>query len=651
MNRTKALTLEEASKRELLSLDLVAQRFARLRKIVPEAFGGGGSDEVDWDLFQKLMESPPKDKGEEENEDSIYHPFGLVWKGMDEAMKEAGKQITKCLRPQQNKSLSWDQTQNVFIEGENLEVLKLLGKAYGGKVKAIYIDPPYNTGNDFVYSDRFAQKQKEYWRESGQTDESGKAYTTNKESDGRLHSNWLSMICPRLMLARELLRDDGVIFVSINDNEVHHLRMLLDKVFGDKNFMSTVSWVATKSVTNTALISQSHQYQIIYAKNKSYFKENRKKFRIPETGEGFKNLDNDPRGPWKADPFQVEGERPDQQYKIINPVTKQEFYPNDGCSWKNDSKKFKVLLEEERIVFGIGGEAGPSRKRFLSEALKRGRVSKTLWDDVGTTSNGTSELKKLFGKSVFNNPKPTSLIKKCIQLGTCDTQDAIVLDFFAGSCTTAHAVMQLNAEDGGQRRFVMVQIPEATPVGSGGRKAGYETIADIGRERIRRAAKKIKQNFSKKDIIKKNRVIDLGFRSFKLDSSNFKIWEDTIEKIPDLQNNIKDHIDKRKEKRTNEDLIYEVLLKHGSKLTDLIRQETIGGHKCHFVGEDKNLMFCLENKVKESLLDALENMNVPPHHIFLFDYALEDNASLRVNFYYSMKDKARGKKEIKVTTL
>ena len=298
------------------------------------------------------------------------------------------------------------------------------------------------------------------------------------------------MIYPRLKIAKDLLSDDGVIFISISDDELSNLKSMTDEIFGAKNYCGDILWNSTKSVTNTSIISVSHTYNLIYFKNIEYFIENRSEFRLPEDGDGFENPDNDPRGPWKADPFQVGGWRPNQQYEILNPNTGVIYKPNNGCSWKNDFNKFQELLKDNRIIFGKTGKGGPQRKRFIWEAQERGKVAKTWWDDVETTTNGTQTIKKLFnGVILFDNPKPVEFIKKLLQLST--KSNSFVLDFFSGSATTAHAVMQLNAEDGGRRRFIMVQLPEKTDEKSEAYKAGYKTICDIGEERIRRAGRKI----------------------------------------------------------------------------------------------------------------------------------------------------------------
>lgn len=329
---------------------------------------------------------------------------------------------------EKNDKMSTQSSENMLIEGDNLIALKSLLPYYKNKIKCVFIDPPYNTGN-----------------------------TTWTYDDLLHHDKWLDMMFPRLRLLRELLKMNGLIFITISDHEQHNLRSIMDEIFGSQNFIGTVIWNSTKTVTNTALVSVSHTYLIIYAKNIDYIKKNRKEFRLPDTEEGFENPDNDEMGPWKADPFQVEGVRPNQQYGIKNPKTGKIYKPNDNCSWKNDFKNFKILMAQNRIVFGKNGIAGPQRKRYLSEALERGRVTKTLWVDLQTTSNATTNLKKMFGKKVFTNPKPVDLIEKIIQLGAPGKND-IILDSFAGSGTTAHAVLSMNNKYGGSRQFICVEL-------------------------------------------------------------------------------------------------------------------------------------------------------------------------------------------------
>lgn len=434
--------------------------------------------------------------------------YGLSWAGKREAMQITQTPPRSVLVPDETASCNYETTRNMFIEGDNLEALKLLTPQYAGRVKLIYIDPPYNTGKDLIYRDNYTQPLHIYLKLTGQKDTDRDHADGGIETNGRYHAAWLSMMYPRLCVARKLLREDGLIVVSIDDTEFANLRLIMNEVFGEENFLGCVLWKSTRSVTNTALISVSHTYNLVFARSKEYFVRHRRHFRLPETGEGFCNPDGDPRGPWKADPFQVGGERPNQRYPIRNPQTGRVYYPKEGCSWKNELKVFERLLKDNRIVFGLSGRGGPQRKRFLSEARKRGRVARTWWDDVDTTANATRALDDLFGDHVFDNPKPVGLIKRFIRLGVHDPEDAIILDFFAGSCSTAQAVLELNREDGGGRRFICIQLPEPTPEGSIARKRGYETISEIGRERIRRVIARMSADTTNLE--------DLGFKSFKL---------------------------------------------------------------------------------------------------------------------------------------
>ena len=488
-----------------------------VRKILPAAFREG---EVQAERVLQVL-------GAEQNPDR----YRFEWAGKNKALHLAAAPPAGTLAPDTRRSRDFFATRNVYIEAENLEALKIISDAYAERVKMIYIDPPYNTGNDFVYNDKFAVGSREYMAAAGMLDKRGKATAAAKlevrKLNGHKHSTWLSMIYPRLMHAYSLLADDGVIFISASDDEVHHLRLLMNDVFGETNFAGDIIWNSTKSRTGTALLSVSHTHNLVYFKSMEHFVENRHEFRLPETGEGFSNPDKDPRGPWKADPFQVGGWRPNQQYEIVNPKTGKKYRPNEGSSWKNDLKKFRELVADGRIVFGASGEAGPQRKRFLSEALKRGRVANTIWDDVDTTTNATRDQKALFGKVIFDNPKPTALIKKFLLLGA-PNKDAVVMDFFSGSATTAHAVMELNAEDGGKRRCVSVQFPEPTPEKSPAYKAGFKSIADIGRERLIRAGKQIRESANGNIFAHE---VDVGFRYFRWSESPAQKWPDVSSDI------------------------------------------------------------------------------------------------------------------------
>lgn len=597
------------------NFSLKEQQLSQLKSLLPEIFSEG---KIDFDKFKQLFDDSISTTPDR------YH---LNWAGKSQAYQQLQIPTNKTLTPYVEESVNFDLTQNIFIEGENLEVLKVLQKSYFNSVKMIYIDPPYNTGNDFVYHDNFAQSQADYQVQTGEIGDDGllkKAYRKNAKENGHYHSNWLNMMLPRLHLARNLLKDDGVIFISIDDNEQAQLKLLCDEVFGEENFVADVIWNSTKSVTNTALISVSHTHTLVYFKEMDYYIKNRHEFRLPDNGEGFENPDNDPRGAWKADPFQVGGWRPNQQYPITNPKTGVVYTPNSGCSWKNDYEKFQELVADNRIVFGKNGEAGPQRKRFIWEAQERGKVAKTIWDEVETTTNGTQLLKKLFDdKSLFDNPKPIGLLKKILMLGT--NTDDLILDFFAGSGTTAHAIMQLNAEDKGNRRFICVQLPELTDEKSETYKAGFHNIAEISKERIRRAGLQILQ---KND---QNRPLDTGFKVFKLTDSHFKQWQSPT--AENLAEQLEMFIDNVKENVEPQAMLYEILLRLGLKLTAKVRSE----NGVFWIEDDKSQQYAiLLERLDEALLADI--LNRKPQKVVALDRLFAGNDALKKNAELQMKD-------------
>ena len=552
--------------------------------------------------------------------------YQFTWPDKKKSILLANAPINKTLRPCREESVDFDNTENLYIEGDNLEVLKLLQETYLGKIKMIYIDPPYNTGSDsFVYNDDFSVTENEFSERSNQKDEQGNILfdiRTNNENNGKFHTDWLNMMYSRIKISKDLLSDDGVLVMSISDAEFHNLKKITDEIFGDINYCGDIIWNSTKSVTNTALISVSHTYNLVYFKNMNYFIEHRSEFRLPDNGEGFENPDNDPRGPWKADPFQVGGWRPNQQYEITNPNTGMVYKPNEGCSWKNDYKKFQELLADDRIVFGKTGDGGPQRKRFIGEAQERGKVAKTLWDDVETTTNGTQLLKKMFdGVSIFDNPKPVGFLKKIIEL--CANRNAIILDFFSGSATTAHATMQLNSEDGGKRKFIMVQLPESTDEKSQARKEGYKTISGIGKERIRRASSLIKKENPAAQF-------DGGFRVLKCDISNMKeVYYNPAEYEPSLFSKLEDNI---KEDRTPEDLLFQVMLDLGILLSSKIqvRSEEVGMRSySYFDVEDGYLIACFDKDIDEEVITAIAKQK--PYYFVMRDSSMA-NDSVATNF-------------------
>lgn len=525
---------------------------------------------------------------------------------------------TATLRPCVEKSRGRDgedgsfDSDNIYIEGDNLEVLKLLQRGYHGKVKMIYIDPPYNTGHDFVYHDSFGDTIENYKQQAGLTGQS------NADTSGRFHSDWCSMMYPRLKLARELLSDDGVLIVSISDAECSNLKSILDEIFGEKNYCGDILWNSTKSVTNTALISVSHTYNLVYFKQMDYFVKNRSEFKLVDEGEGFSNPDNDPRGPWKADPFQVGGWRPNQQYEIVNPNTGTVYTPNPGCSWKNDYTHYLELAKDNRIVFGASGKGGPQRKRFLTEALERGKVAKTWWDDVETTTNGTQLIKKMFGgASVFDNPKPVGLIRKFLDLAS--SSDSIILDFFSGSCTTAHAVLEANSALQGHRRFIAVQIPESCEKDTAAYSAGFSNICQIGEERIRRAGNGIKAEIEDRNRQLKlgeapKKLPDIGFRVFKLDDSG-------IER-PEPGQLLLDVV---KPNRSELDIVFEMMLKWGLELTLPVERADAAGYPIWSVACDE-LICCMSQGLTIDALEAIAGME--PRRVLILDSILDDTLKL-----------------------
>lgn len=543
--------------------------------------------------------------------------YQFTWPDKKKSVLLANAPINKTLRPCREESVDFDNTENLYIEGDNLEVLKLLQETYLGKIKLIYIDPPYNTGNDsFVYDDSFSVSEDEFSEKSNQRDEQGNILfdiRTNNENNGKFHTDWLNMMYSRIKISKDLLSDDGVLVMSISDAEFHNLKKITDEIFGDTNYCGDIIWNSTKSVTNTALISVSHTYNLVYFKNMNHFIENRSEFRLPDNGDGFENPDNDPRGPWKADPFQVGGWRPNQQYEITNPNTGVVYKPNEGCSWKNDYKKFQELMADNRIVFGKTGDGGPQRKRFIWEAQERGKVAKTLWDDVETTTNGTQLVKKMFdGVSLFDNPKPVGFLERVIELGA--NRDALILDFFSGSATTAHATMKVNAEDGGKRKFIMVQLPENTDEKSQARKVGYLTIPEIGKERIRRAAKMIAEEYPDSQF-------DSGFRVLKCDTSNMKdVYYNPAEYEPSLFSKLEDNI---KEDRTPEDLLFQVMLDLGVLLSSKIEETTIAGKRVFNV-EDNYLIACFDDNVTEDVITEIAKQK--PYYFVMRDSSIANDS-------------------------
>jgi len=591
------------------SPDSTEENIKKLAELFPNCVTESKDDKgnikksIDFDLlhqeFSKNIVEGPQER------------YSLNWPGKREALLTANAPIAKTLRPSREESVDFDNTHNLFIEGDNLDALKLMHETYLGKIKMIYIDPPYNTGNDFVYEDDFAENTEEFFKKSYQKDDEGNRLITNTESNGRFHSDWLSMMYPRLKLARNLLKDDGVIFISIDDNELHNLRKICDEIFGEENFIACPVRRRRKSQANLSQnISTIHEYVLCYSKgNKAVLK----RMKIDLNENKFKNPDNDSRGPYVTMPCTNKG---GARYKIKTPTGK---YIDE--EWRFKEKTYYKLLEEKRIVFPRGGEGKPRYKLFLLEKKEVGVIPNTWWDAVSSNQEATIELKKIFGdKVIFDNPKPVDLLKLLVDLGA-DTSD-IILDFFAGSATTAHAVMQLNAEDGGNRKFIMVQLPEPCDEKSEAFKAGYKNIAEIGKERIRRAGKKIKEENPLTTL-----NLDIGFRVLKVDSSNMQdVYYDPDDYSQDLLSKMADNI---KPNRTDEDLLFQVLLDWGVNLSLPVSKKKIAGNDVFFVSENA-LVACFVKKGEITEDFCKELTKYKPLRVVFRDSGFKDD-SMKIN--------------------
>ena len=644
-----------------------------LRQIAPSCItevkdpqSGAIRQVVDFDVLRTLLGDQTVEAGTE--------MYSFIWPGKQAARREAATPITDTLRPVLEDSVDWDSTENLYIEGDNLSVLKLLQRSYVGKIKMIYIDPPYNTGNDFIYNDDYTIDRDTWARQSGERDEEGNQYRKNPDTNGRFHSDWCSMIYSRLLLSRSLLTDDGVIFISIDDNEVHNLRKICDEVFGEKNFIAQIVWERAYAPINLMKhFSPSHDYILCYAKQIDLATCHG----IPRSSEAdsrYSNPDNDPRGVWQSDNLSVGPAVPENIYTITTPSGRR-VEPPAGRSWSLSSKAFEERLRQNRIWFGSDGNGVPRMKRFLSELRKNGVTPMTLWKytEVGHSQDATKDLAKIFdGKKYFDYPKPVDLIKRCISIYS--DPDSIVLDFFSGSGTTAHAVMQLNAEDGGHRKFICVQFDEDTPEDSEARKAGYKTIPDIAKERIRRAAVAIRNDlenekvkaqakFAKvamgedvdKDpelwdnlyddvernqaqerldsIDKRKESLDTGFRVFRLDSSNFTdvkrtpaSYEQT--ELDQYQTNVKTD-------RSGQDLLYGAMLSWGVLLS--LPQAVTVVDDCEIYNvDDGALVACFDKAIPTTVIEAIADMD--PLRVLLSDSSFASDKE-KINTFELLKQR------------
>ena len=580
------------------TMDLVAENISKLKELFPEVITEG---KVDFESLKEVLGEFVDDREER---------YRFTWNGKSQARMIAQTPSTGTLRPCKEESVDWETTQNIFIEGDNLEVLKLLQKSYHKKVKMIYIDPPYNTGKDFVYKDNFKDNIKNYKQITAQVDGQGRNLSNNPETSGRYHTDWLNMMYPRLKLARNLLKDEGVIFISIDEVEQSNLKKICDEIFGEENFVNNLIWQSRTSISNDQEISLNHNHTLVYAKKREMLLFSG----IPLDPSDYANPDNDPRGPWKLVPMDANKPGGDTNYSIVNPHTGKEYFPPNGRSWAINKQDFMKLLDDGRIKFGMLDDSSPKKKLYYEERLLKGdtKTPSSILLDAGSTKTGTTELMGLFKNiKLFDYPKPTTLISRFLSFGCSKNCDDIILDFFAGSGSTSHALLKHNKEYSTNHKFISVQLPEnleeSIKTASGlTLKTVQNSIAflkkanrpmvltEISKERIRRASAKIKEENPDYDG-------DLGFKVFKLDSTNIKPWE-VDDNLDEKQ--LEALIDHIKPDRHEEDVLYEVLLKYGLELTLPITEHRIAGQTVFDIGLGA-LILCLSDSITLEVVDGI----------------------------------------------
>ena len=567
------------------SMDLMEENLNSLKQLFPEVFTEG---KIDFEKLRLVL-------GDEVDDNEERYEF--TWHGKKNAIRRAQTPSTGTLIPDKEGSKNWDDTDNLYIEGDNLEVLKLMQKSYFGKVKIIYIDPPYNTGKDFVYHDDFRNNIANY---KDVTNQNTKA---NPETNGRYHTDWLNMMYPRLKLARNLLKEDGIIFISIDDNEVENLQKIADEIFGENNFITFIVWQCLDTVKNDAkYFSNNHEYILCYGKDIE-------KINIQGIKKGekqrayYKNYDNDPRGDYLLTPLHAKSGNKNSIYTYTF-SNGQIWSPPKGTYPRFSKETLRKLDEENRIYLDRDGKRVPQKKTYLKDVGER-MPPVTFWEcsKFGSTRQSNLELSSIMGKGIFQNPKPIKTISTLIDLIKLDTEE-IILDFFSGSSTTANAILKLNSEDDIKRKFIMVQLPELTDEKSEAYKAGYKNICEIGKERIRRAGDKIVSENKDKEGIEN---LDIGFKVFKLDSSNLKSWDSSMD---NLEQNLLDMESNLKQDRTNEDLLYEILLKSGIELTAKIEEIKVGYNTLYNIGQGA-LLACLDDKITQDVIDEIPKHKSP----------------------------------------
>lgn len=610
------------------------ERLEALKQLYPEIFSDG---KINLDAFKDVTGT--SDLPEEQDRTPGY--YGLYWPGKRAAKQLARKEAEGTLEPVPGDGVNEDTTHNIYIEGDNLEVLRILKQSYKGRVKMIYIDPPYNTGNDFIYPDDFKMPVEEYLKMTGQADEGGKKLVTNLKSNGAFHTTWLNMMYPRLQLAKELLTEDGVIFISIDDNEQANLKLLCDDVFGEENFVANLVWERAFSPKNDArFISNSHDYVLMYAKNIENFIIGR----LPRTEEAnarYSNPDNDPRGVWMSSDISVKTYNAENDYPITTPSGRVVEPPAGRC-WSLSAKAFAERLQDNRIWFGPDGNGTPRIKRFLTELKFEGMAPTSIlfYKEVGHSQEGAQEVSKILDGGFFSGPKPIRLMRRLMTLANLE-KDSIIVDFFSGSASTAHAVMELNKDDNSNRKFVMVQLPHKCEENSEAAKAGYSNICEIGKERIRRAgAKVLEEAKSNKDMFSEDYQLDIGFKVYRLQNSNFVKYTPVEGQDEDSQNKLFEEFEKNQiplvQDWKAENVLTEIILKQGFALD--CTKENVDSFKknkiwkitdsADAVSKKIKLYVCLDNSIEE---ETIKNLTLNDDEKFIcLDAAIDDSAYARL---------------------
>ena len=589
------------------SQNIIKTKIERLKQIIPECFSEGILD------IEKLQQTLGRslDSGDEK--------YTFSWAGRNDTFKNIQTTSKGTLIPNKNDSVNFDDTENVFIEGENLEVLKLLQKSYFEKIKMVYIDPPYNTGKDFIYKDNFSASIQSYLEQTGQI-ESGIKITTNSETSGRFHSNWISFIYARLFIARNLLRNDGIVFVSIDDNEIHNLKLILNDIFGEENFLGNVIWQhSVQPKGYLGKFSVHHNYLLCYKKSNMFSLKSLE--RTEEHNKNYSNPDDDPKGLWRSGDVRNSLYRKNLIFDLITPSNKTIQAPKNGWRWSKETITKKIKNKE--IIFNKD-ETRIIHKIHLNDV--KGRAPETIWfgKDVGTTREASEEIKKLFEDvTIFDTAKPTRFLKKILQISTENNSNNIVLDFFSGSCSLAHAVFEYNFEDNGDRKFICVQFPEKCNKTSDAFNQGFDTIAEIGKERIRRTINMIKKKSKQQKLTKND--IDLGFKAFKLTKSNFRIWENHEQKDEDkLKEQMKLFESSLISEYKDEDVIYECIIKEGFDLNSKVKSIDISTNRIYKISDNEKIFYLtMDKSIKPETIDSL---NLTKNDTLIcIDAALDDS--------------------------